>query len=137
MASRKIEDCHIILRNAWQLAEKEWNVKYPKMPKPFLTCTHRSNEEQTKLYADGRTNKKLKKTNAQAGESPHNYNPSLAFDVAFVTLAKRIDWSAGNFKRFADIIKAIDNRVEWGGNFQSFKDNPHFELNNWKEYLNK
>lgn len=137
MVSRKIEDCLSILRNAWALAEKKWDEQYPDRPKPFLTCTYRSNEEQTALYNQGRINKKRKVTNAKAGQSPHNYKPSFAFDIAFISLEKKLDWNPRLFFDFNKIIKEIEPQIEWGGSWVSFKDNPHFELKNWKEYLNK
>jgi peptidoglycan LD-endopeptidase CwlK len=133
--SRDIKNLHPILAEAYEKAVIIYKQVYPTAPIPFLTCTHRSNEEQTKLYALGRTVKGSKVTNAQAGQSPHNYLPSLAFDIAFITLAKKLDWNKKHFKNFADIIKKECNVITWGGNFKSLPDAPHFEFTNWKKYL--
>lgn len=135
MASRKIEDCDPILIKAWQRVEIAWDARHPDLPKPFLTCTFRSNDEQNQLFNQGRINKKLKVTNAKAGQSPHNYQPSLAFDVAFITLSKSLDWSPNLFKLLADLLKEIDERIEWGGEWSKFKDLPHFQVRDWKGYL--
>jgi peptidoglycan L-alanyl-D-glutamate endopeptidase CwlK len=135
MASRKIDDCIPTLKNAWRLAEKKWEEQYPERPKPFLTCTYRSNEEQNDLYNQGRINKKPKVTNAKGGQSPHNYTPSFAFDIAFITIEKKLDWNTRLFSDFSKLISEIEPKMEWGGSWVSFKDNPHFELRNWKDYL--
>ena len=130
MASRDKNDLHLIIGIAYQKAVLEYLTKYPNDPKPFITCTHRSNEEQNQLY-----NQKPKVTNAKAGESPHNYLPSLAFDIAFITVSKQLDWSNYLFKKFAEILIKIEPRMEWGGNWAGFKDAPHYQLKSWKSYL--
>jgi len=115
------------------MAETEWSRLYPGLPKPFLTCTYRPNEEQTELYSHGRTIKGPVVTNAKAGQSPHNFNPSHAFDIAFIGLDKKLDWSPELFKLFAQIIK--EDGIVWGGDFKSMKDNPHFEVKDWKIHV--
>ncbi len=137
MASRKITDCHPILQAAWEFAEKRYEELYPNAPQPLLTATYRSNEEQNELFAIGRTKKGKKVTNAKAGESPHNVSPALAFDIAFMGIDKKLNWTIKQFENFADIIIAFEPRVEWGGNFESIPDAPHFQLKNWKSYLSK
>jgi hypothetical protein len=29
-------------------------------------------------------------------------------------------------------LQTQSNKLTWGGNFKSFKDQPHYELSNWK-----
>jgi len=130
MASRKIQDLHLILGIAFEKAVLKYEELYPNSPIPFLTCTYRSNLEQDQLFSQV-----PKVTNAKAGQSPHNYLPSLAFDIAFLKTDKSLDWSNINFKRFADILAQIDDRIEWGGAWVKFKDAPHYQLKNWKSYL--
>ncbi len=127
MASRRKEDLRIELANAYDKAANEFHVQYPNEPQPFITCTFRSNEEQDKLF-----NSKPKVTNAKAGQSPHNFNPSFAFDIAFITVDKKVSWDDKLFKKFAAIIKQQSVLVDWGGDFKVFMDGPHFELKNWK-----
>ena len=130
MASRKKEDLHIIIREAFELALEKYLELYPNASEPFLTCAYRPNEEQEQLF------KQVPKiTNARAGQSPHNYLPSFAFDLGFLKPDKSLDWSIANFKNFADILTSIDNRTEWGGGWIKFKDNPHYQLKNWKTYI--
>jgi len=130
MASRKIQDLHQILGIAYEKAIAKYSELYHDSSKPFLTCTYRSNEEQEQLF------KQVPKvTNAHAGQSPHNYLPSLAFDIAFLKPDKSLDWSIINFKNFADILTSIDTRIEWGGNFKSMIDRPHFQIKGWKAYI--
>ena len=129
MASRDKNDLHFILKAAYDGACLKFKETYPNLPQPFLTCSYRSNDEQTQLY-----NAKPKVTNAKAGESPHNYLPALAFDIAFVNVQKQLDWSVDLFKKFADIIDVIEPRVEWAGTWKAFVDNPHYQLNGWQNY---
>lgn len=133
MASRDLADLHPDLVKVWQEAQKKWAELYPNYPVPFITCTYRSNEEQTKLYASGRTEKGKILTKAKAGESPHNYKPSLAFDIAFQK-DKQVDWRPMLFEKFWGIVEKISDDVVWGGRFQTFGDKPHFEKKNWKSW---
>lgn len=138
MASRKAEDLHPELKQIWNYAYKEFIRIYPDDPVPFLTCTYRDNTEQSELYAQGRTTGKLGKivTNAKPGQSPHNYKPALAFDIAFKKGTK-IDWNTNLFNKFNSImIRQFPGKIRLGAEF-SFADFPHTELSNWKTYLKK
>jgi peptidoglycan L-alanyl-D-glutamate endopeptidase CwlK len=132
MASRDKKDLHIELVYAFEKAADKYKTLYPNASQPFLTCTYRSREEQNQLFA-----KRPKVTNAKAGQSPHNYNPSFAFDIGFIGVDKKMDWNIKNFKLFADLIKYESTLVSWGGDWVSFKDAPHFELKNWKTLIKK
>lgn len=139
--SRSKEDLHSELVRAFDESCKKFVNYYPHLPTPFITCTRRTNEEQEQLYALGRTIPKTKKvTNARAGQSPHNFIPSFAFDIAFINIQKKLDWSPHLFKKFADIITSDFPSVVWGfdwnGNGVQDKndfDRPHFELRAWKQ----
>jgi len=133
--SRSKQDLHSELVQAFDYTVKKYTELYPSDPVPFLTYTHRSDSEQNSLYEIGRTKPGKIVTNAKAGQSPHNYNPSFAFDIAFITVDKKVTWNAKYFKMFADCIKS--DVVSWGGAWTSFKDAPHFELKNWKTYIKK
>jgi peptidoglycan L-alanyl-D-glutamate endopeptidase CwlK len=130
MASRSKQDLRPELVEAYNYASAEYSKRYPNDPQPFLTCTYRSPEEQDKLFAQT----KPKVTNARGGESPHNYNPSFAFDVAFIKLDKKLDWQKPCFQKFADILTAKYPDVDWGGNWKKFKDLPHFEIKGWHRF---
>lgn len=150
MPSRSISDLHPELAYAFGLAEGRWEKLYPLEPKPFLVCTYRSPEEQNALYnqptdkkdndGDGKVDEPDEKvTNAKGGESPHNYLPALAFDIAFRNLPGNVDYTPRLFDQFAKLI-APANRppiVVWGGHFKSMPDKPHFEHINWKKLAGK
>jgi len=135
MASRDKKDLNEILVDAYDKACAEYLRLYPNLPQPFITCTYRSNDEQNALYAQGRTKKGSIVTNAQAGQSPHNYNRSAAFDIAFISVGKKLDWNKKYFRLFADIIVKIQPLVVCGIDFKSIPDAPHFELKEWRKYV--
>lgn len=137
MASRKIEDCVLPLQKAWKAAGDKWMVKYPQGPFVFLTCTHRSEEEQEILYmmnkngkdddGDGKIDESDEwRSNAKPGQSKHNKYPSEAIDVAFKSASGKLDWSEKLFKEFAGLMKA--EGISWGGDWKKAKDTPHFEV---------
>lgn len=147
MASRSINDLHPALAYAFGKAEMEWRLTRSTAPVPFIVCTFRSNAEQTALYnqpRDGKDNDGDGKideadefvTNAKAGQSPHNYNPSFAFDVAFKDASGRLNYSESLFNDFAKLVLKSAG-ITWGGNFKSFKDKPHFELTGWEKLAKK
>ncbi|BAZ32086.1 peptidoglycan L-alanyl-D-glutamate endopeptidase CwlK [Cylindrospermum sp. NIES-4074] len=84
----------------------------------------RTIEEQNELYAQGRTKGEKGKTvtNARGGKSYHNYG--LAVDVVFhgsQPYGEGNDWKAlGEAGKEAGL--------EWGGDWKSFKDRPHFQM---------
>lgn len=90
---------------------------------PRISSGLRTFEEQTKLYNQGRTTPGKIVTNSKAGQSYHNYG--LAIDLAIVKEDGSIDWNY-NMSKIADIAKT--HGITWGGNFQSIKDYPHFEI---------
>jgi peptidoglycan L-alanyl-D-glutamate endopeptidase CwlK len=126
MSTRNINDAVPQLKEAYKFAVSEYSKLYPNAPQPFITCVYRSNEEQEKLYAQGRTTKGKIVTNAKAGQSKHNKLPSEAFDIGFITLDKKLSWDSKLFKNFANIIK--QKGIKWGGDFKSIPDAPHFEI---------
>jgi len=125
--SRLIEDLHPTLAAAFKKAQTEWNNNRNDVH-VIIVCTYRNNAMQEVYFA-----KRPKITQARAGQSPHNYYPSRAFDIAFVKVGKReLDYSAKLFKEFWEILQKHSSKITWGGNFKGFSDMPHFELTNWK-----
>lgn len=147
MPSRKKADLYRPLIDVWDYAFMRWEMEYSKLPQPLLTCTYRSDAEQTALYnqpfdgkdndGDGKIDEKNEKvTNAKAGQSPHNYFPSMAFDIAFWDEGKKgLDWSDHLFEKFWKLVQEkYGDVVMWGGNFKSIPDRPHFEWKTWKDF---
>jgi peptidoglycan L-alanyl-D-glutamate endopeptidase CwlK len=127
MASRDLRDLNIRLIGVWLHASNHYKQIYSNLSQPFITCTYRSPEEQLELYAQGRTKPGKIVTQLKSG-SKHNKKPAEAFDIAFKTKDGKLDWSAHLFQKFADIVKSINRDIKWGGDWQNFKDRPHFEM---------
>lgn len=88
-----------------------------------IIMTYRTIEEQNALYAQGRTKPGNIVTNAKGGSSYHNYR--LAFDAVPVINGK-INWDDEKaFKKMGAIGTSVG--LEWGGNWPTFKDTPHFQ----------
>jgi RHS repeat-associated protein len=82
----------------------------------------RTFSEQNGLYAKGRTTSGSIVTNAKGGQSYHNYG--LAIDVVEISSGKAI-WDT-NWSAISEI--GIHYGFEWGGNFNSISDKPHFQM---------
>jgi len=89
---------------------------------PFrVTEGYRSNLRQSELYAQGRTKPGRIVTNAKPGESLHNYG--VAFDV--------VPLEGYNIPERKWLVLGTIGKLmgyEWGGDWESFIDKPHFEL---------
>jgi peptidoglycan L-alanyl-D-glutamate endopeptidase CwlK len=126
--SRDIKLLTVTLQEAFSYAQAKWDEIYPNLPKPIVTTTHRTIEEQNELYAQGRTKPGKIITNAKGGQSKHNKMPAEAFDIAFKN-GNDLDWNLDLFKKFADIIKVKFTQIEWGGDWKGkLKDAPHFQI---------
>lgn len=103
----------------------------------------RTIEEQNDLYALGRTKPGKRVTNATGGSSYHNYG--LAIDFAFLVNGKEIswdttkDWDGDKIADWLEVVRIfLRAGYTWGGNWNSIKDNPHFEKTfgqNWRSLL--
>lgn len=105
-----------------------------------ITQGLRTFEEQDALYAQGRTKPGKKVTNAKAGQSIHNYG--FAVDICLVIDGKTAawdtvkDWDNDKVADWYECVKIFAKHGwEWGGNWKTFKDLPHFEKRNldWKK----
>jgi len=83
----------------------------------------RTYEEQAELYAKGRTTRGPKVTNARPGYSNHNFG--LAFDVG---VFEGDDYLGDSPKYKALGVLGTDLGLEWGGNWRTIVDQPHFQL---------
>ena len=128
--SRKTEDLHLeVMSKAIKLEV----LCLQNGIEIIITSTYRDIESQNALYAIGRTKMganptKAKPmgqtvTNAKGGQSYHNFK--VAFDVVPVVHGKAI-WN--NNKVWQQVGKlGTELGLEWGGNFKSIKDMPHFQ----------
>ena len=85
----------------------------------------RTYAEQNALFAQGRTRPGKKVTNARGGSSNHNFG--IAWDVGIFVGGKYLAESP-LYKRAATIALAATTRLEWGGNWTSIVDKPHYQL---------
>ena len=83
----------------------------------------RTYAEQDDLYARGRTEPGPKVTNARGGYSNHNFG--IAFDVGIFEGTKYLSDSV-KYKAVGAL--GMDLGLEWGGNWKTIVDQPHFQL---------
>ena len=145
MASRDKKDLNELCVSAHEKAAAEYKDLYPTDPQPFIVCTHRSEQEQAALFnqpTDGVDNngngviddKGEKVTQAKPGQSPHNFLPSPAWDIAFINVRQKLDYNIELFKKYAELVKKHQPLIEWGGDWK-FKDAPHFQLKDWRKFV--
>lgn len=87
-----------------------------------IICGHRGEADQNRAFNEGKS--KVKFPNSR-----HNVFPSQAVDVA----PYPVNWKdIKAFKELAAHIKGcaatVGVEVEWGGDWKTFKDYPHFQL---------
>lgn len=83
----------------------------------------RTYADQDALYAQGRTAPGKKVTNARGGYSNHNFG--IAFDIGVFSGEA---YQAESPKYKAVGVLGIELGLEWGGNWTSIIDQPHFQL---------
>lgn len=88
-----------------------------------VTRAYSTFQEQEELYAKGRTAAGSIVTNAKGGESYHNYG--LALDVVEMKDGITPLWVNPNWETIAKVFKKYG--FEWGGDFTSIVDKPHFQ----------
>ena len=123
----RIAKLHPSVRNEVTTIIQECNKALTGRAKVRITQGLRTFAEQDALYQQGRTKPGKKVTNAKAGQSIHNYG--FAVDIVLIIDRKTASW---------DTKKDWDNDqiAEWGGNWKTFKDLPHFDkrgFNSWKK----
>lgn len=83
----------------------------------------RTFEEQDSLYAQGRSTRGPKVTNARGGYSNHNFG--IAFDIGV--------FDGNRYLAESPLYKAVgalgmELGLDWGGSWKNIVDQPHFEL---------
>ncbi len=98
----------------------------------ILSCL-RTYAEQDALYAQGRTAPGDVVTNARGGYSNHNFG--IAFDVG-VFEGNRYLGDSPKYKAVGAL--GMDLGLEWGGNWKTIVDQPHYQLRPaWAASLNE
>lgn len=89
----------------------------------------RSLERSAELYAQGRTRPGPIVSNAQPGQSPHNWR--MAADVYPYVNGKSVENAdAPEWAEFGAAVKLAG--MTWGGDFSRLVDKPHVELPDWE-----
>ncbi len=83
----------------------------------------RTYAEQNALYEQGRSKPGRVVTNARGGFSNHNFG--IAFDIGIFDGSRYIEESP-RYKAVGAL--GVDLGLEWGGNWKTIKDEPHFQL---------
>ncbi|WP_171661462.1 M15 family metallopeptidase [Geobacillus sp. BMUD] len=120
-ADKKLVGVHpIVATKARQLISQA----YKEGINIIITQGFRSIEEQNELYAQGRTKPGKIVTKAKGGYSYHNFG--LAFDFAVLNPDGSVNWNVdAKWKRVGQLGKSLG--LEWGGDWEDFKDYPHFQ----------
>ena len=91
----------------------------------LVTSTYRDNEEQMKLWQQGRTSPGAIVTNARPGESFHNYK--LALDFCPLQNGKCAWNDSATFQRVGELAEALG--MEWAGRWQgSLRELAHVQF---------
>ena len=140
--SSSIQDLEPVTRNLCQQLLAAWEEGMH--PPLRITQTLRTFDEQMHLYQQGRrldgkvwlvAEPRLIVTKAQPGESPHNYG--AAFDVCFTGSDPYLHAHEVANKNQPDplwgLLGAVGEKLglEWGGNWPTLKDRPHFQRPDW------
>lgn len=132
ITQQRINKLHPIVRDEVQKIISECDTALTGRAKVRITQGTRTWQEQAKLYAQGRTVSGKKVTNAKPGQSIHNYG--LAVDICLMIDGKTASWDTAkdwDNDQVADWYECVKifakHGWDWGGNWRTFKDLPHFE----------
>ncbi|MEA1848934.1 M15 family metallopeptidase [Chryseobacterium sp. MHB01] len=132
VTKKRISKLHPSVRDEVSRIILECDAALTGRAKVRITQGLRTFEEQSQLYAIGRTKSGKKVTNAKAGQSIHNYG--LAVDICLIIDGKTAswetvkDWDNDQVSDWYECVKIFAKHGWlWGGNWKTFKDLPHFE----------
>ena len=87
----------------------------------------RTYQQQDELYCHGRNGNTLPVvTNAKGGQSNHNFG--IAWDIGLYDSAGNYITNENPYISMATMLLGALGSLEWGGNWHSFKDYPHYQL---------
>jgi peptidoglycan L-alanyl-D-glutamate endopeptidase CwlK len=131
MPSRSLDDLHPVFQPYARAFKAACEVAGLDV---LIYCTRRSNAEQAELYAQGRTVPGKRVTNAKPGSSAHNFG--LALDGVPLFHGKPMWSTAGAgadlWRQYGEL--ALSAGCEWAGNWTRFREFPHVQMPNWRDY---
>jgi len=126
---RNLRNVHPALVRVVLRTAKDWNDSTGLSF--IITCGVRTLEEQKRLLKAGAT-RTLRSRHIPAGRPPVSH----AVDFA-MKLNGKLKWDWPLYAELARRVKAAAARenvpIEWGGDWRTFKDGPHFQLP-WKQF---
>jgi peptidoglycan LD-endopeptidase CwlK len=130
----RISEAHPKIRKQLLEQYKEANNLLGKGARLRFAYVYRSNALQDRLF-----NQKPKVTNAKGGQSIHNYG--LAFDIVMLydnegdgnfeeaSWSQIRDFDKDSIADWKEVTNYFKSKGwEWGGDWKSFKDAPHFQM---------
>lgn len=144
VTQERIQKLHPSVREEVTKIINECNANLTGRAQVRISQGLRTFEEQAALYEIGRIKAGKKVTNAKAGQSIHNYG--LAVDIVLIIDGKTAswdtakDWDNDGVADWYECVKIFaKNGWDWGGNWKTFKDLPHFEKKgfNWRTLSTK
>ena len=134
--SNRIAQLHPSVRNEVAKIINECDKALTGRAKVRISQGLRTFAEQDALYR-----KRPKVTNAKGGQSVHNYG--FAVDIVMIIDGKIASWDTAkdwDNDKVADWYECVKTFAkygwDWGGNWKSFKDLPHFDkrgFNDWRK----
>ncbi|WP_052087904.1 M15 family metallopeptidase [Paenibacillus wynnii] len=119
-----------VLAAATALIERSYTRGVPIL----ITQGLRTIAEQEGLYAQGRTKPGKIVTNARGGYSYHNFGLSIDFALLLPN-GSSVSWDTtrdGDSDKTTDWMEVVQEAkalgFEWGGDWTTFKDYPHFQM---------
>lgn len=133
MSSRNLDD---LTPNMADNARLHIDLCKKKGVELLIYCTLRNNDEQTELYAIGRSKPGKIVTNARAGESAHNpdnNNKASAYDCCPMINGKPM-WD-GNHQSWTIVGSCGEEAgLTWSGRWTGkLKEIAHFQDTNWRK----
>ena len=132
--SNKITQLHPSVRNEVANIINECDKALTGRAKVRISQGLRTFAEQDALYK-----KRPKVTNAKGGQSVHNYG--FAVDIVMIIDGKVASWDTAkdwDNDKVADWYECVKIFAkygwDWGGNWKSFKDLPHFDKRGFNEW---
>jgi len=136
----RIAKLHPSVRDEVTKIIEECNQALTNKAQVRITQGLRTFQEQSQLYALGRTKPGNRVTRAKSGQSVHNYG--FAVDICLIIDNKIAswdtakDWDNDTIADWYECVKIFAKQGwEWGGHWKTFKDLPHFEkkgFSNWR-----